>query len=292
MKILVFGAGGMIGHRVWLEAKSIWGDGVYGVLRKSLTEFEHYNIFNKNIIDNFDISDWSKTENLLNEMNPDVIINAIGITLRKTEISNLDKVLEVNSLFPHKLLKWAQRNNSKVIHFSTDCVFNGLSGHYSESSNPSASDNYGRSKFLGEIVDHGGLTLRFSCIGRELQAHSELLDWFLSQKGKTIKGYDGAMYSGVTSHVVALEVCKVIKNHPELYGLYQISSDPISKYDLLCLAKNQFGIQVEIERFSDYKSDKTLVCDKYKQATGYSSKSWPEMLKDLFYDEQVKYKGY
>lgn len=292
MKILIFGASGMIGHRVWLEARTIWGDNVFGVLRQPKSQFQKYNIFNQNIIENLDVINWEKTEELLNQIKPDVIVNAIGITIRKPEMADLQKALEINSFFPHRLLKWSQRNNSKVIHFSTDCVFDGASGHYLETSNPSAQDNYGRTKFLGEIVDHGALTLRFSCIGRELQSHTELLDWFLSQRGKRVLGYDRAMYSGVTSHVVAKEVCKIIENHSALYGLFQLSSAPISKYDLLCLAREQFDLQVEIEVYSDYISDKTLTCDKYKAATGHNSATWSQMMKDLYSDKQVKYNEY
>lgn len=292
MRVLILGAAGMIGHRVWLEARKEWGSNVFGVVRKSKEVYGRYEIFDKNIYDLQDVSNWASLEKILEEVRPDWIINAIGITIRKPEVTNLDAVLEINSFLPHRLVKWAQRNSAKVIHFSTDCVFNGNAGKYSESSNPTATDNYGKTKFLGEITDASGLTLRFSCIGRELESHTELLDWFLFQEAKTVKGFKNAIYSGVTTHVVASEVVKIIKYHPELNGIFQLSSTPISKYDLLCLIKDEFKLDVDIQQSVDYVSDKSLNSHKYSLATGFSAPSWTEMLKSLRSDNSVVYKEF
>lgn len=288
MKILILGVDGMVGHRIWLETNSLWGKSVFGTLRKPNT----FNLFNENVFDNFDVSEWDKVEALLNNIKPDFIINAVGITIRKPEMSDFNKALAINSFFPRRLLKWAQAHDSRVIHFSTDCVFDGGVGHYLETSQPTAKDNYGVTKFLGEIEGQRALTLRFSCIGRELHSHTELLDWFLSQKGKTIKGYSNAIYSGLTSNVIAKEVCRIIKDHPNLEGIFQLSSEPISKYDLLCLAKNSFKIDVEIEKFENYTSDKTLICDKYKKATSFKPASWKEMMEEISNDSRIAYKNF
>ena len=134
--------------------------------------------------------------------------------------------------------------------------------------------------------------MRFSCIGRELHSHTELLDWFLSQKGKSIKGYSNAIYSGLTSNVIAKEVCRIIKDFPTLEGIFQLSSEPISKYDLLCLAKSSFKIDIEIEKFESYTTDKTLICDKYKKATGFKSASWKEMMEEISSDSRIVYKNF
>ncbi len=289
MKILIFGTAGMIGHRVWMEANQNPQHSTYGIIRKSITHYSKFNIFNENIFDNVDVSNWESVEQILNQVKPDCIINALGITIRKKEIEDIQKALEINSFFPRRLLKWAQANNSRVIHLSTDCVFDGSSGQYLEISQPSAQDHYGKTKFLGEIEGDRALTLRFSCIGRELESHTELLDWFLSQAGKKIKGYRRAIYSGVTTHVVAREVIRMVENFPNLNGVFQLSSSPISKYDLLHLIQETYKIQVEIEPFDGYLADKSLVCEKFKNATGFIPMTWEEMIKELYQDKKINY---
>jgi dTDP-4-dehydrorhamnose reductase len=288
MKILVMGAAGMLGHRAYLELRKHWPTSTYATIRKARSHYYSFKLFGENVFDNFDVSDWQKTEKLLNELKPDFIVNAIGITIRKEEIKDLNRALDTNSFFPHRLLKWAQRNNSRVIHFSTDCVFSGDKGMYTESSNPSATDIYGRTKFLGEITDHRGLTLRFSAIGRELESHTELLEWFLSQKGQ-VKGFKKAIYSGVTTKVIAEEVVRILKFHPDLQGIFQLSSSPISKYDLLGLIKEKFNLSTEILPEEGYVSDKTLVCKKYADKTGFKAPTWDKMLDGLINDSEITY---
>lgn len=290
MKVIILGAAGMIGHRIWVELKDLNEHQVFGLIRKNKKQYSNYEIFDERIFDGVDVEDWNNVEEILKNNKPDYIINAIGITIRKNEINNLDKALEINSFFPRRLLKWAQENNAHVIHLSTDCVFDGSSGNYYETSQPSAKDTYGKTKFLGEIEGKNATTLRFSCIGRELESHTELLDWFLSQKGKKIKGYTNAMYSGVTTLVVANEIKKIIQKSLKLEGVFQISSQPISKYNLLCLARDNFQLDVEIEKFDNYVSDKTLVCDKFKSATGFKPIPWSEMMKEIVLDTKIKYK--
>jgi dTDP-4-dehydrorhamnose reductase len=290
MKILILGANGMIGHRVLLEARLQFGKDVYGLMRRSKSDFGDYTFLQNNIFDKIDVNDWSKLESVLNDLRPDVVINAIGMTIRRLEISDLNKAMEINSFLPQKLSKWAQANSSKLIHFSTDCVFGGESGSYTEVSLPSAKDNYGKTKFLGEVLGDNSLTLRFSCIGQELDMRSELLEWFLSQKGKTLKGYTKALYSGVTSLVVAKETCRMIKDFKNLTGLFQISSQPISKYDLLVLANEYFENKSEIVGFDDFISDKTLISEKFSKTTGFQAPEWKKMMHDLAEDKVVIYK--
>lgn len=291
MKILIFGAAGMIGHRIWLEAQNIKGASVYGVIRKPKSHYQKFNLFNENVFDGIDVSDWQSVEQILTKIKPDFIVNAVGITIRKPEMSDITKSLEINSFFPRKLLKWAQQNEARVIHLSTDCVFDGSSGKYTETSQPSAKDNYGKTKFLGEIEGEKALTLRFSCIGRELDSHTELLEWFLSQEGKDINGFGKVTYTGVTTHVVAKEVANVMANFPQLSGTFQLSSSPISKYDLLCLIQKKYGTHVNIARSDDYVADKSLVCDKYVKATGFKPQSWETMIEELHSDSRVNYKA-
>jgi dTDP-4-dehydrorhamnose reductase len=186
-------------------------------------------------------------------------------------------------------LKWAQVNNSRVIHFSTDCVFDGSSGQYTETSQPTAKDTYGKTKFLGEIEGDCALTLRFSCIGRELDTHTELLEWFLAQKNTEVNGFGKVIYSGLTTHVISREVVKIIVNFPNLTGIFQLSSSPISKYDLLCLIQEKYETSSKVNCSNDYVADKSLVCSKYVNRTKFEPQTWDKMIEDLHSDSRVNY---
>ena len=289
MKILVLGANGMIGHRVILELRKYFGDQVYGLIRRSRSDFNTTEMLQTNIFEKIDIVNWNDFSRLLSDLSPNIVINAIGVTIRRPEIQDLSYALEVNSFFPQRLAKWAQYNNSKLIHFSTDCIFSGESGNYTELSNPSASDVYGRTKFLGEVDGPNCLTLRFSCIGQELDTRSELLEWFLSQDNSSIKGFTNVLYSGVSSIVVSKEVCRIIQEYKSLTGIYQISSFPISKYDLLNLAKKHFNKNIQIEPYDQYVSNKILLNNKYSQDTGFTPTSWEVMMAELANDREIIY---
>ena len=121
---------------------------------------------------------------------------------------------------------------SRLIILSTDCIFSGKSGNYKEEDISDAEDLYGRSKFLGEVISKNVLTLRKSTIGLELGSHHGLIEWFLAQEGD-IKGYSKAIYSGVTSEVLAKILARIINDFPNIYGVRNIASKPISKFKLL-----------------------------------------------------------
>ncbi|MBC7740848.1 MAG: sugar nucleotide-binding protein, partial [Bdellovibrionaceae bacterium] len=164
---------------------------------------------------------------------------------------------------------------------STDCVFDGKIGNYSENSIASASDHYGQSKFLGEASGVNCLTLRLSIIGREILSKTELVEWFLSQKGKAVNGYGKVYYTGLTTRFVANEVNRIIEKFPTLTGLYQVAAEKISKYELLKLINQKLNNQAELNNDSNKKSDKSLNCDLYVAKTGFKKPTWDEMISDL-----------
>ncbi len=290
MKVIILGATGMIGHRVWWACSENKNLETVGVTRKFISNEPILSFMaGHKIYDGVDVNNFGKLTTILDNEKPDWIINAIGVTIRKKEIENIDYALQINSFLPRRLEKWGQRNNCKLIHFSTDCVFSGSEGGYDETSNPTASDIYGKTKFFGEVTDSNSITMRFSCIGRELFAHTELLEWFLSQNGKGIKGFTKAMYSGVTTITIAREVINILTNHKSLSGLYQLSSHPISKYDLLQLAKAHFQVETEITPTDSYVSDKTLICRKYQIATGFQIPHWHDLMAELASDKSIQY---
>lgn len=244
------------------------------------------NVFNPaKVVEGVDVVPFEGLEAALNRVMPDAVVNCIGITLRKEQVGDAEYCYEVNGMLPHRLKCWGQRNNARIIHFSTDCVFDGSEGHYTETSNPTAKDVYGKSKYLGEITDSNCLTLRGSIIGRELTGKTELLEWALSQRGTQIKGFSKVIYSGVTTNVMAKLVAQILQRPVFLSGLYQISSEPISKYELLQKINVAFGLDTKITEDCSYVSKKDLVSLKLKNEIGFVCPSWDEMIKELVTDK-------
>ena len=281
MKLLILGVSGLIGHKL-LQILSINHE-VYGTLHHLKSKYNNLELFDKsNIIDSVDVLDFEHLKGIMHSINPDVVLNCVGITKRKIHDGNILEVIETNAVFPHKLANWAKINQKRVIHFSTDCVFNGKEGDYNEESLTTAEDLYGRTKALGEIRYSHTLTIRSSFIGQELFDRTELLDWVLAQNGKTIKGYKNALYSGVSISFMADVVNKIILKHPSLNLLYQLApTKPISKYDLICIAKKAFGLDIEIIPQFDYVHKPTLNGAKLRNETGIQVPSWEIMMEEL-----------
>jgi dTDP-4-dehydrorhamnose reductase len=286
MRILVLGAGGMIGHKMFQFLTSKYPE-TYGTVRRPFDDYANISFFIRDkILPGLDVSNWAEVEKVLTQVSPDVILNCIGVTLRKPEIKDLNYSLELNSFLPHRLKCWSAQKNVKVVHFSTDCVFNGKAGAYDELSLPTAEDTYGRTKYLGEVVGPTCLTLRSSMIGREIYGKSELLEWALAQHGKTIQGYSRAIYSGITTEVMAELVGRILQSSQFLSGLYQVSSSPISKYELLKKINSAFKLEMKIEEDCSYVSKKDLDSSKIRREMGFVCPSWDEMINQLASDKQ------
>ncbi len=284
MKVLVFGAGGMIGHKMF-QAFSAQKLETYAVIRQKISNYAAFNLFNsKNTFDQIDILEAEKLEKVLTQVKPDVILNCIGVTLRKPEITNLEYCRKVNTDFPWLLNNWVSANNSYLIHFSTDCVFSGKESPYSEASPKTATDNYGITKAAGEVTGNHSLTLRGSMIGRELFGKTELLEWAISKKNQQIKGFSKAIYSGVTTNVMAELVHQLLHRTDRLTGLYQVSSAPISKFDLLKMINSQLQLNMTIVEDSSYATSKVLISDKLAERIGFYCPSWPVMIENLSKD--------
>lgn len=281
----------MLGHQVFLKLQKAFGvDNIACTLRKQKSHYDRFSIFKSGLVfDQVDVSDFAQVEKVLASFKPQAIVNCIGLTLRKKELDDFEKAIQINAMLPHRLALWGQSHKARVIHFSTDCVFDGKKGNYSESDLPTADDLYGHSKFLGEVHYPNALTLRLSIVGRELEGKTELVEWFLSQKGKSIHGFLKVLYSGLTTNQVAKEVINVLQNFPALSGVYQLASEPISKYELLKIVSRIYSCQTEILENRDYVSDKTLNCDLYTRATGFKRPNWKDMITEMKNEEQVSY---
>ena len=237
-----------------------------------------------NVIWNVDVTDWRRLQQLLSERRPKVIVNCAGVIKQRAEGKEAIPNIEVNALLPHRLAALIAAWHGRLIHFSTDCVFSGSRGNYSEEDQSDAEDLYGKAKFLGEVIGRNSLTLRTSIIGRELSQFRSLLEWFLQQHHKRIMGYTRAFYSGVTTNYMADLVGRVIEEQPALCGLFQVTSTTISKYELLCLLRDAYEIDVEIGRDDKFFCDRSMRGEKFVNATGYQTPAWPQLVAQLHHD--------
>lgn len=282
MRILILGGNGMIGHKMYQIISKV-NDDTWVTLRNDLSNYIFSDIYNnEKVIDNIDLSDFKNLLHTLNEIKPDIILNACGITIRRGVEKIKSNTILLNSALPHFLNEWVSLNNKRLIHFSTDCVFSGKKGDYLDTDIKDAYDLYGSTKSLGEIVDSKfAITLRGSMIGRELENKTELFEWFLQQSNKKIKGFSEVIYSGITTVKMAEIVLRLINFFPNLSGIYNISSKPISKYDLLKMCNEHFAINSIIEMDNSYKSNKNLISDKFFIEIGIEKPNWTDLIRQL-----------
>ena len=286
-KILVIGGGGMLGHKLVQR----WSDrfDVRTTLRSGFQDFERFGFYERTkVFENIDVEDFAAVEKVVAEVCPQVIVNAVGVIKQLPTAKNAVKTLEINAVFPHRLAELAEKYNARLITISTDCVFDGLKGNYTETDYPNATDLYGKSKNLGEVTNSGRcLTLRTSIIGRELKTAHSLVEWFLSSRGKTVKGFRGAIYSGLPTVFFADLLARLILEYPDLHGLYQVSSEPINKYELLKLIRDAYRADIEIEPDDDFKIDRSLDSTKFRQATGFEFPDWRTLTAQMAADDDV-----
>lgn len=285
-RVLVLGGEGMLGHKV-LQVIGARFPETRATIRGRPTVMPYRGtalLQGDSIEAGVDATDFASLERLLADLEPTEVINCIGIVKQRPEAQDAIPSITLNSLLPHRLAVLAGSIGARVIHFSTDCVFSGRKGAYREDDVSDAEDLYGRTKFLGEVAGPSALTLRTSIIGRELYNCASLLEWFLAQEGKTIKGFRRVLYSGVTTNQMAHLVAELIEHHPTLTGLHQVAGPWISKHDLLCLAREAFGLDVEIVPDDTEVSDRTLCGDRFCAATEFVAPSWREMLAEVAAD--------
>jgi dTDP-4-dehydrorhamnose reductase len=286
MKVLVLGGEGMLGHKMWQAMRNLYPDAGCTIFGSLTGEFyRRIELLRLPLVmERVNAMDLEALEQTLASLQPEHIVNCIGIVKQREEALAAIPSITINSLLPHRLARCASAWGGRVIHFSTDCVFSGRKGRYTEEDESDAQDLYGKSKYLGEVAVENALTLRTSIIGRELSQFRSLLEWFLAQRGKTIRGFKNVIYSGVTTNFMADLVGRLISEHPKLHGLYQVTSLPISKYDLLCRLQKAYHVDVEIQPYDGEVSDRSMIGDKFYRATGYRQPHWNELIDQLVSD--------
>lgn len=284
-RVLILGATGMLGHVLlrYLSKRSEYE--VYGTAR-SLSALsrsfppELLATFRPDIVDaiNFD-----SIMRALASIQPDIVINCIGLIKQLPIAGDPLNAITVNAQLPHRISLVSRTAGARMIHISTDCVFDGLKGNYVENDLSTAEDLYGKTKYLGEVNYPHCVTLRTSIIGHELKGCYGLVEWFLAQEGKT-RGFRKAIYSGFPT----IELARIIADHvlpnDKLSGTYHVSSAQISKFDLLNMIAERYDKRIEIEPNDNVVLDRSLNSCRFREITGYVPPSWEKLVEVMFQD--------
>lgn len=286
LKILIFGASGMLGSQLFSYLNLHSNHSVWASVRNP----EVIKLFPVNwqplLIPNANVENFNSIAEILAQIQPEIVINCIGIIKQQPGASDPLQTILINSLFPHQLAKSCKKLNCKLIQISTDCVFDGSTGNNNENQLANATELYGRSKFLGEVTYDNNLTLRTSIIGHELKSNLGLLEWFLAQNAP-VRGFSRAIFSGVPTYELAQIINNFVLTRPELTGLYHISAAPISKFDLLKLIKNRYQLMTELIEDSTLTIDRSLDSSRFRELTGYKPPPWPLLIEKMYQDYRI-----
>lgn len=282
--MLVLGASGMLGHKLFLRLSSYENLDVFATARykSSWAKALPTELLN-NLQLNVDANDLGSLITAINVIKPDLVINCIGIVKQGSYGQDALTNISINALLPHRLALICEEVGTRLLHISTDCVFSGNKGNYSETDIPDAIDLYGRSKLLGEVSYPHCLTLRTSIIGHELQSQLGLIEWFFAQKDK-VQGYTRHIYTGFPTVELADIIARYIIPNTSISGIYHLSSDPISKYELLKLVASKYNQEIVIEPYGETFCDRSLDSSKFRYLTGFAPPSWPEMIDKMYQD--------
>lgn len=282
MRVLVLGAYGMLGHKL-VEALANDFD-VYATCRAPKPQLGRPALAPERLVAGVTAEDFTSVVTAFARVRPDAVLNCIGVIKQVGAAKQAIPSLTINALFPHQLAELCRATGARLIHFSTDCVFSGDKGAYTLDDPSDARDLYGRSKYLGEVGGPGCLTIRSSIIGPELEGKHGLVEWFLAQRGKSIKGFRKAIYTGFPTVEMAKIVALLLRDNAALEGVWQVASAPITKYDLLQKLNAKLGLGTTIAPDDDFVCDRSLDGSAFSAATGYRSPDWDALVGALAND--------
>ena len=278
-RILVFGAGGMLGHeaiRVLAPDFEVWG------ACRDPAALPDLGVPAERILGGLDAADGAAADALVGRVKPDLVLNAVGIVKQLAAATAAIPSITVNSLWPHVLSDACAAHGARMVHVSTDCVFSGARGGYAEDDVPDAFDLYGRSKLLGEVIDRDNVvTLRTSIVGWQLGEPTGLVGWFAAHRHEPLKGFTKAVFSGLTTHALSDVIRDVILPDEGLCGLWHVSADPIDKYTLLTQLAVHLGWDADLSPVPEPAIDRSLDSTRFRKRTGWTPPSWGEMLDEL-----------
>lgn len=284
-RILVLGATGMLGHTLFRHLSTQPDLDVYASARES-RGLEDW--FPAQLLDRIhtavDAGDFDTIIRVLAAVRPQVVVNCIGAIKQQPAARDPLSAIAINSLLPHRLAQLCAATSARLIHFSTDCVFDGAKGNYSEGDAPTATDLYGMSKYLGEVsTSPHAVTLRTSFIGHELKGRVGLIEWFLAQTGN-VRGFTRAVFTGFPSIEMANILAEHVIPNADLTGVIHVSSQPISKYDLLEMVALRYGKQIDIEPDDTVLIDRALDSTAFRRITGYVPPPWTVLVERMYDD--------
>jgi len=291
-RILIIGATGMLGHVLF---RHLSANPEYEVFGTSRSIGGLHAVFPSHLTRRFrqyvDADNFDSVIRALASIQPDIVINCIGLIKQLPLSSDPLSAITVNAQLPHRISLISRTAGARMIHISTDCVFNGVRGNYTESDPSCAEDLYGQTKYLGEVTYPHCVTLRTSIIGHELKGGYGLVDWFLAQEG-SVRGFTKAIYSGFPTIELARVISDYILPNQELSGLYHVSSNPISKYELLRIIARRYDKKIAIDPYDDFVIDRSLDSSRFRSLTGYVPPGWDELVEAMFRDYEANKNWY
>lgn len=283
IRVLVLGATGMLGSTFFQAFRTDPAFDTYGTMRDA-NDARHFPTDQHDaLIPNVHFDGETGLLSAFSIAQPDIVINCVGIIKQLPNANDHIDSLAINATLPHRLARYSRMVGARLVHFSTDCVFSGKHGQYREDDFADAYDLYGRTKYLGEVDYENTITLRTSIIGHELASAKSLVDWFLNQSGE-VKGFRKAIFSGLPTIEVARIVREYVIPNPKLRGLYHLSVDPISKYDLLRMVATIYRKNISIVPDDQLIIDRSLNSDRFRAATGFTPRPWLELV-EAMHDE-------
>ena len=288
MKVLVLGATGMLGYSLFRNLSKYSDLNVYGVVRSITKTKKYFKSYEHKLLLCKDANNFDLLNAAINKVMPDVVINCIGLIKQHQKSNESDLAIEINALLPHRIAKICNIAKCKLVHFSTDCCFDGKLGGYTELDSPNSTDLYGRTKILGEIDYNPHLTLRTSIIGHELISKVSLIDWFLNQEND-VTGYSKAIFSGLPTFYIAELLATKILRAQNLTGLYHLSGKPIDKYSLLLLVSKLYEKNIKIYKDKRFSIDRSLNSSLLQKELQFIPKEWPELIEGMHNDYTEHY---
>jgi dTDP-4-dehydrorhamnose reductase len=282
-KILILGISGMLGNTLFRYFFKNATYQVFGTARKVPEKLKNqYENIEKNLILGIDALNHEQLKQCILEVNPDIIINCIGVIKQLSDAENPDIVIPINQELPHYIASIAKEINARMIHVSTDCVFTGKQGNYLETDIPDATDLYGTTKHKGEIHDQKHVvTMRTSIIGHELNSNKSLIDWFLSQEN-TINAYTKAIFSGFPTVEIARIIEEYVLPNEDLHGLYHVAAQPIDKASLLKIVSEIYQHHLTFIPNDNVVIDRSLNATKFNEKTGYQPDNWRTLIQKMY----------
>lgn len=281
MRVLVLGGQGMLGHKLYetLQARCE----MYATFRTSDGPWRAFPMYTggDRTLPNVDALQFDTVVDAVARLRPQVIVNCVGIIKQLDSQTSVADMIAINALFPHRLYSLCRAADVRLVQLSTDCVFSGERGNYTEDDEPDPVDTYGRTKLLGEVNGDGALTIRTSIIGRDYVKDAGLLEWFLGNRGGRVSGYARAIYSGFTTAALSRIIGDLITDYPDLSGVYHVASKPISKLALLQQIRDAANLDIEIVPDESFTCDRSLNPARFLKKTAYALPGWEQMIAEL-----------